>query len=154
MDFYKNWSHLTFELRFDSKSQVCAHYYLKVFICKSSVESFYPVVQYSLFNDKPSRAMGPLSGVLFCAKFIAVPFKRHCQMCTQYNRDKVFLESQKNSNSLVHLVHTSSNSFNKWTKISSLEIIIFELKNDGKKWSRIYFEIHQAPLEIPAKLPG
>ena len=26
-------------------------------------------------------------------------------------------------------------------KISSLEIIIFELKNDGKKWSRIYFEI-------------
>ena len=39
-------------------------------------------------------------------------------------------------------------------KISSLEIIIFELKNDGKKWSRIYFEIHQAPSEIPAKLPG
>ena len=37
--------------------------------------------------------------------------------------------------------HTSQNSFNKWTKISSLEIIIFELKNDGKKWSRIYFEI-------------
>ena len=42
--------------------------------------------------------------------------------------------------------------FNKWTKISSL--IIFELKNDGKKWSRIYFEIHRAPLEIPVKLPG
>ena len=35
-------------------------------------------------------------------------------------------------------------------KISSLEIIIFELKNDVKKWSRIYFEIHQRP----AKLPG
>ena len=35
-----------------------------------------------------------------------------------------------------------------WTKISSLETIIFELKNDGKKWSRIYFEIHQAPSEI------
>ena len=38
--------------------------------------------------------------------------------------------------------------------MSSLEIIIFELKNDGKKWSRIYFEIHRAPSEIPAKLPG
>ena len=50
--------------------------------------------------------------------------------------------------------HTSCNSFYKWTKISSLEIIIFELKNDGKKWSRIYFEIHRAPSEIPAKLPG
>ena len=44
--------------------------------------------------------------------------------------------------------HTSYNSFYKWTKISSLEIIIFELKNDGKKWSRIYFEIHLAPSEI------
>ena len=40
------------------------------------------------------------------------------------------------------------------TKISSHEIIIFELKNDDKKWSRIYFEIHRAPSEIPAKLPG
>ena len=36
----------------------------------------------------------------------------------------------------------------------SLEIIIFELKKDGKNWSRIYFEIHRAPSEIPAKLPG
>ena len=35
-----------------------------------------------------------------------------------------------------------------------MEGIIFELKNDGKKWSRIYFEIHRAPSEIPAKLPG
>ena len=35
-----------------------------------------------------------------------------------------------------------------------LEIIIFELKNDSKKWSRIYFEIHRAPSEIPAELPG
>ena len=35
--------------------------------------------------------------------------------------------------------HTRYNSFYKWTKISSLEIIIFELKNDGKKWSRIYY---------------
>ena len=52
------------------------------------------------------------------------------------------------------LPHTSYNSFYKWTKISSLEIIIFELKNDGKKWYRIYFEIDRAPLEIPAKLPG
>ena len=31
-----------------------------------------------------------------------------------------------------------------WTKISSLEIIIFELKNDGKKWSRIYFRVAAA----------
>ena len=54
----------------------------------------------------------------------------------------------------VFLRHTSWNSFNKWTKISSLEIIIFELKNDGKKWYRIYFEIDRAPSEIPAKLPG
>ena len=45
-------------------------------------------------------------------------------------------------------------SFNKWTKISSHDIIIFELKNDGKKSSRIYFEIHRAPSEIPAELPG
>ena len=36
----------------------------------------------------------------------------------------------------------------------SFEIIIFELKNDGKKWSRIYFEIDRAPSEIPTKLPG
>ena len=36
----------------------------------------------------------------------------------------------------------------------SLKIIIFEPKNDGKKWSRIYYEIHRAPSEIPAKLPG
>ena len=49
---------------------------------------------------------------------------------------------------------TPASSFNKWTKISNLEIIIFELKNDGKKWSRIYFEIDRAPSEIPAKLPG
>ena len=84
-----------------SNCQVCVHYCLKIFICKSSVESFYPIVQYSLFNDKPSRAMGPLSGVLFCAKFIAVPFKRHCQMCTQYNRGKLFLESQKTQINLV-----------------------------------------------------
>ena len=33
-------------------------------------------------------------------------------------------------------------------KISSHEIIIFELKNDGKKWSGIYFEIHRAPSEF------
>ena len=41
-----------------------------------------------------------------------------------------------------------------WTEISSLKITISEVKNDGKKWSKIYFEIHQAPSEIPAKLPG
>ena len=33
-------------------------------------------------------------------------------------------------------------------------MIIFVLKNDGKKWSRIYFEIDRAPSEITAKLPG
>ena len=30
----------------------------------------------------------------------------------------------------------------------SLEIIIFKLKNDGKKWSRIHFEIDRAPSEL------
>ena len=35
-----------------------------------------------------------------------------------------------------------------WTKISSLEIIIFELKNDGKKWTRIYIEIDRATSEM------
>ena len=46
------------------------------------------------------------------------------------------------------LKHTSCNSFYKRTKISSLEIIIFELKNDGKKWSRIYFEMDRAPSKL------
>ena len=46
------------------------------------------------------------------------------------------------------LAHTSYNSFYKWTKISSLEIIIFQLKIDGKKWYRIYFEIDRAPSEL------
>ena len=45
-------------------------------------------------------------------------------------------------------LHTSQDSFYKWTKISSLEINIFELKNDGEKWSRIYFEIDRAPSEL------
>ena len=36
----------------------------------------------------------------------------------------------------------------------SLENIIFELKNDVEKWSRIYFEFQRAPSEIPAKLLG
>ena len=39
-------------------------------------------------------------------------------------------------------------SISAWTKISSLEFTIFELQNDGKKWSRIYFDIHRAPSEI------
>ena len=47
-------------------------------------------------------------------------------------------------------VRTSYNSFNKWTKISSLEIIIFELTNDGKKWSRIYFEMASGYVELQA----
>ena len=50
--------------------------------------------------------------------------------------------------------HTSYNSFYKWTKISSLEITIFLQKNDDEKWSRFLFEIHRAPSEIPANLPG
>ena len=36
--------------------------------------------------------------------------------------------------------------FSKWTKISSLEIIVFEVKNDGKKWSRIYLKFTE-PLQ-------
>ena len=36
----------------------------------------------------------------------------------------------------------------------SLEIITFELKNDAKKRSKIYFEHQRAPTEIPAELPG
>ena len=40
------------------------------------------------------------------------------------------------------------------TKISSLEINIFGFKNDGEKWSEIYFEIHRAPSEIPTNLSG
>ena len=38
--------------------------------------------------------------------------------------------------------------------LSGLKSRVFKLKNDGKKWSRIYFEIDRAPSEIPAKLPG
>ena len=39
------------------------------------------------------------------------------------------------------------------TKISSLEINIFGLKNDSEKWPIIYFDIHRAHSEIPANLP-
>ena len=35
-----------------------------------------------------------------------------------------------------------------------LKLQFFALKNDGKKLSRIYFEIDGAPSEVPAKLPG
>ena len=52
------------------------------------------------------------------------------------------------SHSCFKINHASQNSFNKWTKISSHEITVFELKNDGKKWSRIYFEIDRAPSEL------
>ena len=39
--------------------------------------------------------------------------------------------------------------------ISGLKSRVLKLlKNDGKKWSRIYFEIHLAPSEIPTKQPG
>ena len=51
--------------------------------------------------------------------------------------------------------HTSYNSFYKWTKILSLEINIFDLKMMVKSGLEFfYFEIHQAPSEITAKLPG
>ena len=46
------------------------------------------------------------------------------------------------------LTQTNYNSFYKWTKISSLEITIFELKIDGEKWPTIYFEIDRAPSEF------
>ena len=39
-------------------------------------------------------------------------------------------------------------------KLSFLSLKMVDPKNDGKKWSRIYFEIDRAPTEIPAKLPG
>ena len=35
-----------------------------------------------------------------------------------------------------------------------LKMTFFSIKNDGEKWSRIYFEIDRAPSEIPANLPG
>ena len=38
--------------------------------------------------------------------------------------------------------------------LKSRVIIIFELNNDGKKWSRIYFENDRATSEIPVKLSG
>ena len=39
-------------------------------------------------------------------------------------------------------------------KISSFEINILDFKKDGEKWPELYFEIHRAPSEIPANLPG
>jgi hypothetical protein len=35
-----------------------------------------------------------------------------------------------------------------------MKLSFLELKNDGKKWPRICFEIHRAPSKVPAKLPG
>ena len=47
------------------------------------------------------------------------------------------------------LSHTTQNGQNKWTKILTLEITTFGLKNDGEKLSRKkYFEISQAPSEL------
>ena len=52
-------------------------------------------------------------------------------------------------------VHTSQDSFYKWTKISSLEIDIFGLKMMVKSGLDFFCsEIHPAPSEIPANLPG
>ena len=64
-----------------------------------------------------------------------------------YNSPNVLYANYK-QRPIFKMLHTSYNCFYKWTKISSLEIIIFELKNDGKKWSRIYFEIDRAPSEL------
>ena len=66
----------------------------------------------------------------------------------------VMMTNKNNGKKCFSSTHTCYNFFYKWTKISNLEIIIFELTNDDKKWSRIYFEIDRAPSEIPAKLPG
>ena len=46
--------------------------------------------------------------------------------------------SEKMSCIQYKTIHTSYDSSYKWTKISSLEIDIFWLKNDGEKWSRIF----------------
>ena len=35
-----------------------------------------------------------------------------------------------------------------------MKLPFLSLKSDGKNWSRIYFELHRAPSEISAKLPG
>ena len=49
---------------------------------------------------------------------------------------------------VVHLQATPTRP-NSITKISSLEIVIFDLKNDGEKWSRFfYLEIQPAPSEL------
>ena len=39
-------------------------------------------------------------------------------------------------------------------RIRVLKLTFLALKMNGEKWSRIYFEIHRAPSEIPANLPG
>ena len=48
------------------------------------------------------------------------------------------------------------NSFTELLILSKMQIIIFELKNDGKKWPRIYFEIVQCKQICPERLnwPG
>ena len=47
------------------------------------------------------------------------------------------------------IIHTSLDSFYKWTKISSLEINIFGFKNDGEKWARFF---HFGILLVPSEL--
>ena len=66
-----------------------------------------------------------------------------------YDQDLVFTKRVRiKLKSYIGILHTSYNSFYKWTKISNLEIIICELKNDGKKWCRIYFEMYRAPSDL------
>ena len=90
---------------------------------------------------------------LFMGYYVAarLPGRWHLQI-----KKKCFMKQRILSQGLHNcsLMHTTQNSWNKWTKISSLEINLFQLKNDGEKWSRIYFEIDRAPSEIPAKLPS
>ena len=55
------------------------------------------------------------------------------------------------------LLHTSYNSFNKRTKVSSLEITIFDLKmmvNSGLEFFILKFTEVRAPSEVAAQLPG
>ena len=61
-------------------------------------------------------------------------------LCVRISKPKVIIK--------IFFPYTSYNSFNKWTEILSLEMIIFELKNYVKKWSKIYFEIDRAPSEL------
>ena len=115
----------------------------------------------------------------FFFTFFDICYKKSNSRCEKYNRKKyrsIYLCSIfKVVHSIKHLfaskshlkvctlvfknifstlIHTSQESFYKWTKISSLEINILGFVNNAEKWSIICFEIHRAPSEIPANLTG